>query len=172
MKKYLFIIPVIFLLLTDACQKGEINSLNTPVVGGIITDPSRSDLFNLVTGAESGMRNNFAAYLDGTGIMGREIYRFSGSEPRYTTDLLGGGSKQLDNNTFYIVNPWGSRYQVIRQSVDHLNEIRAAAEREEAARVAAASVARPAVPAGQGAGDQGMRTGGQGAEEKKNLEKK
>ena len=115
MKKYLFIIPVIFLLLTDACQKGEINSLNTPVVGGIITDPSRSDLFNLVTGAESGMRNNFAAYLDGTGIMGREIYRFSGSEPRYTTDLLGGGSKQLDNNTFYIVNPWGSRYQVIRQ---------------------------------------------------------
>ena len=28
-------------------------------------------------------------------------------------------------------------YQVIRQSVDHLNEIRAAAEREEIARVAA-----------------------------------
>jgi starch-binding outer membrane protein, SusD/RagB family len=111
MNKYLFLVLIIF----SACQKGEINSLNTPVVTGISKNPTRSDLFNLVTGAESGMRNNMAAYLDGTGMIGREIYRFSGSEPRYTTDILGGGTKILDNNTFYIVNPWGSRYQVIRQ---------------------------------------------------------
>lgn len=56
-------------------------------------------------------------------------------------------------------------YQVIRQSVDHLNEIRAVAEREEAARVA--SMARPA-----GSGGEGGRPGGQGPEEKKNLDKK
>ncbi|SEW35565.1 RagB/SusD family nutrient uptake outer membrane protein [Chitinophaga arvensicola] len=116
MKKYLPIIVFVFLLLAlHACQKGEINSLNTPVVSEITKNPSKSDLFNLVTGAESGMRNNFAAYLDGTGIIGREIYRFSGSEPRYTTDLLGGGTKTLDNNTFYITNPWASRYQVARE---------------------------------------------------------
>ncbi|WP_436484284.1 RagB/SusD family nutrient uptake outer membrane protein [Chitinophaga sp. ARDCPP14] len=116
MKKYLSITAIAFLLLVmNACQKGEINSLNTPVVSGITTDPSRSDLFNLVTGAESGMRNSLSAYLDGTGIIGREIYRFSGAEPRYTTDLLGGGSKQLDNNTFYLTNPWSGRYQVARQ---------------------------------------------------------
>jgi hypothetical protein len=105
----------LFLLVFSACQKGEINSLNTPVVGTIASNPTRSDLFNLVTGIESGMRNHYAAYLDGTGVIGREIYRFSGSEPRYTTDLLGGGSRQLDNNTFYLTNPWGARYQVIRQ---------------------------------------------------------
>lgn len=116
MNKYLSIIAIALLLLViNACQKGEINSLNTPVVTGITTDPSRSDLFNLVTGAESGMRNSLSAYLDGTGIIGREIYRFSGAEPRYTTDLLGGGTKVLDNNTFYITNPWSARYQVARQ---------------------------------------------------------
>lgn len=116
MKKYISIIAVFFsLLIINACQKGEINSLNTPVVDGISKDPTRSDLFNLVTGAESGMRNSFAVYLDGTGIIGREIYRFSSSEPRYTTDLLGGGLKLLDNNTFYLTNPWTSRYQVARQ---------------------------------------------------------
>ncbi|HEY8958369.1 RagB/SusD family nutrient uptake outer membrane protein [Chitinophaga sp.] len=116
MKKYLSIIAIALLLLViNACQKGEINSLNTPVVTGITTDPSKSDLFNLVTGAESGMRNSLSAYLDGTGIIGREIYRFSGAEPRYTTDLLGGGTKVLDNNTFYITNPWSARYQVARQ---------------------------------------------------------
>ncbi|SFD83404.1 RagB/SusD domain-containing protein [Chitinophaga sp. CF118] len=122
MKKYFSII--ILSLLIISCQKGEINSLNTPVVGGIITDPTRSDLFNLLTGAESGMRNNFGTYLDGTGIIGREIYRFSGAEPRFTTDLLGGGTKLLDNNTFYITNPWGSRYQVIRQCFILLDAIK------------------------------------------------
>lgn len=122
MKKYCSIIFLV--LLISACQKGKIDSLNSPVVDGIITNPSRSDLFNLLTGAESGMRNNLAAYLDGTGIIGREIYRFSGSEPRYTTDLLGGGTKLLDNNTFYIVNPWGSRYQVIRQCFILLDAIK------------------------------------------------
>ncbi|MEZ2442665.1 RagB/SusD family nutrient uptake outer membrane protein [Chitinophaga sp. RCC_12] len=128
MKKYLSITAIALLLLVmNACQKGEINSLNTPVVSGITTDPSRSDLFNLVTGAESGMRNSLSAYLDGTGIIGREIYRFSGAEPRYTTDLLGGGSKQLDNNTFYITNPWSGRYQVARQCfilLDAINNTR------------------------------------------------
>jgi hypothetical protein len=105
----------IILLSFSACQKGEINSLNTPVVDGITANPTRSDLFNLVTGTESGMRRDIAAYLDGTGVIGREIYRFSSAEPRYTTDLLGGGTKTLDNNTFYLTNPWASRYQVIRQ---------------------------------------------------------
>jgi len=114
----------IILLSFSACQKGEINSLNTPVVGGITANPTRSDLFNLVTGAESGMRNNIAAYLDGTGVIGREVYRFSGAEPRYTTDLLGGGTKRLDNNTFYITNPWASRYQVIRQCFILLDAIK------------------------------------------------
>jgi len=116
MKNYISIITAaLFMLALNACQKGEINSLNTPVVGTIISNPTRSDLFNLVTGIESGMRNNYAGYLDGTGVIGREIYRFSGSEPRYTTDLLGGGSRVLDNNTFYLTNPWASRYQVMRQ---------------------------------------------------------
>jgi hypothetical protein len=116
MKNYFSIITAaFFLLIMSACQKGEITSLNTPVVGGIINNPTRSDLFNLVTGAESGMRNHYAVYLDGIGAIGREIYRFSGSEPRYTTDILGGGSRRLDNNTFYLTNPWAARYQVARQ---------------------------------------------------------
>lgn len=116
MKNYFSIITAaVVLFLMGACQKGPIDSLNTPVVGTISGNPTRSDLFNLVTGIESGMRVNYAGYLDGVGVIGREIYRFSGSEPRYTTDLLGGGSRILDNNTFYLTNPWGSRYQVMRQ---------------------------------------------------------
>lgn len=109
------IIALCLLIMLNACQKGEINSLNTPVVGGVTGNPTRSDLFNLATGAESGMRTSINFYLDAAGIIGREVYRFSSSEPRYTTDLLGGGTKVLDNNTFYLTNPWANRYQVMRQ---------------------------------------------------------
>jgi starch-binding outer membrane protein, SusD/RagB family len=110
-----YIVAAMFLFSLNACQKGEINSLNTPVVGDIVNNPTQSDLFNLVTGAESGMRQNYGVTLEGEGVIGRETYRFSSAEPRWTTDVLGGGSNVLDNNTFYISNPWASRYQVMRQ---------------------------------------------------------
>jgi starch-binding outer membrane protein, SusD/RagB family len=125
MNKILFSIGIGCLtLFTYSCQNNEISSLNTPTVGGIISDPTRSDLFNLVTGAESGLRNNINFYLDGTGVIGREIYRFSGSEPRYTTDMLGSGNRVLDNNTFYLNNPWSARYQVMRQCYILLDAVR------------------------------------------------
>ncbi|MFB6454579.1 RagB/SusD family nutrient uptake outer membrane protein [Chitinophaga sp. Hz27] len=120
MKKHLFTIRQLLVVgtmtLCFACQKGEINSLNTPTTGDITRNPSKSDLNNLVSGAESGMRQNIAFYMDDIGIIGREIYHFSSSEPRYTTDMLGGGTKLLDNNGFYLTNPWAARYQVIRQA--------------------------------------------------------
>src|SRR4030095_13531004 len=75
---------------------------------------TRNDLNNLVTGTESGMRNNIGLYLDDVGSIGREIYRFSPAEPRYVTDLLGGGDAILTSSNFYITNPWASRYRVVK----------------------------------------------------------
>ncbi len=71
-----------------SCQK-DYGNLNSPTVESFLSDASASDLNNLVTGSESGMRTNSALYLDDVGTIGREIYRFSASEPRYVTDLLG-----------------------------------------------------------------------------------
>ncbi|HEU4552821.1 MAG TPA: RagB/SusD family nutrient uptake outer membrane protein [Chitinophaga sp.] len=104
-----------FTAMLAACQKGEIPNLNTPQVDAITRNPTKEELNNLVTGAESGMRFTLNTYYDAVGIVGREIYRFAGSEPRFTSELLGGGSSTLDNNTFYITNPWAARYRVVRQ---------------------------------------------------------
>jgi len=60
------------------------------------------------------MRNNMGLYLDDVGTIGRENYRFSPSEPRYITDLLGADSSELTNSNFYIVNTWASRYRVVK----------------------------------------------------------
>jgi hypothetical protein len=49
-------------------------------------------------------------------VVGREYYRFSTSDPRFTSDLLGKGAAILDNNTFYITNPDAARYRAIRNA--------------------------------------------------------
>ncbi|MEO7044725.1 MAG: RagB/SusD family nutrient uptake outer membrane protein, partial [Ferruginibacter sp.] len=69
---------------------------------------------NLVSGTESGMRNNLNFYLDDVSIIGREIYRLSGSEPRYVLDLLGANNATLSGSNFYIAFPWAARYRMVK----------------------------------------------------------
>lgn len=102
------------LLGLGACQKGEIPNLNTPVASQIIANGTKEQIDNLAVAMESGTRLTLNTYYDAIGLQGREIYRFSGSEPRYTTELM--GTSPLDNNTFYTTNPWASRYRVVRQA--------------------------------------------------------
>ncbi|PWT75628.1 MAG: RagB/SusD family nutrient uptake outer membrane protein [Bacteroidetes bacterium] len=110
----LYIIFLISLSFTFTACKKEYGNLNNPTVEDFLLNASRDQLNNLVIGTASGMRNNLGLYLDNVGVIGREIYRFSGAEPRYTTDLLGAGSSTLGNNNFYITNPWAARYRVVK----------------------------------------------------------
>lgn len=98
----------------NSCKIDELVDPNNPSIESIEADASVAELNNLVTGMEAGMRPAMDAYLDDCGIVGREFYHFTGSDPRFTSDLLGKGETSIDNNTFYLVNPWSSRYRVIR----------------------------------------------------------
>ncbi|MDP4247427.1 MAG: RagB/SusD family nutrient uptake outer membrane protein, partial [Bacteroidota bacterium] len=96
-----------------SCKK-DYGNLNSPTVESFLANASASELNNLVSGTESGMRFNLALYLDDVGTIGREVYRFSASEPRYVSDLLGASNAVLSNSNFYITNPWASRYRVVK----------------------------------------------------------
>src|SRR5258706_1509251 len=100
-----------FLLGFSSCKVEPINAPNNPGLGLISANPTLGEIQNLVTGIESGMRDNINFYLDDAGVIGREFYRFSTSDPRFTSDLLGKGTAVLDNNTFYITNPFAARYR-------------------------------------------------------------
>jgi len=100
-------------ILFISCQK-DYGNLNSPTVESFLSNSAASSLNNLVTGSESGMRTNMALYLDDVGTIGRENYRFSASEPRYVTDLLGADNAVLSNSNFYITNTWASRYRVVK----------------------------------------------------------
>jgi hypothetical protein len=114
---YNFLLPIVLLsLLITACKVEPIEDPNNPSASGIIQNASLSELQNLADGTESAMRDNLGNYYDDVSVIGREYYRFSTSDPRFTSDLLGKGAAVLDNNTFYITNPYAARYRAIRNA--------------------------------------------------------
>src|SRR5436189_4757375 len=114
---YRFILtPALLLLIFSSCKLEPIADPNNPGIVAISTNPTLGEIQNVVTGVESGMRDNINFYLDDCGVIGREFYRFSTSDPRFTSDLLGKGTATLDNNTFYITNPFAARYRVVKNT--------------------------------------------------------
>jgi hypothetical protein len=100
----------------SSCKVEPIADPNNPGLVTISANPTPGEIQNLVTGIESAMRDNINFYLDDAGVIGREFYRFSTSDPRFTSDLLGKGTAVLDNNTFYITNPFAARYRVVKNA--------------------------------------------------------
>ena len=116
MKKYIKINMLLFILVAfsfSSCEK-DYGNLNSPTVEDFLKNASKDQLNNLVSGTESAMRNSIGFYLDDVSIIGREIYRFSNSDPRYYTDLLGANDATLQPTGFYIVNVWASNYRVVK----------------------------------------------------------
>ncbi|MFT3933601.1 MAG: RagB/SusD family nutrient uptake outer membrane protein [Chitinophagaceae bacterium] len=116
MKKTI-IINFIFLAALSICFsscKKDYGNLNSPTVEDFLKNATKDQLNNLVSGTESGMRNVLNFYLDDIGTIGREGYRFSGSEPRYVTDLLGANAATLSSSNFYITQPWAARYRAVK----------------------------------------------------------
>jgi hypothetical protein len=104
---------ITLVVVMSSCKK-DFGNLNSPTVESFLDNATESQLNNLVTGTESGMRNSLSFYLDDVGTLGREGYRFSPSEPRYVTDLLGANDNTLTNSNFYITTPWAARYRVVK----------------------------------------------------------
>ncbi|MBB6610950.1 RagB/SusD family nutrient uptake outer membrane protein [Pontibacter sp. Tf4] len=103
-------------LVLQGCEVDNIPDPNNPTVESVLNNATVDDLNNLVVGTEAGMRNFLGTYYDNMGVIGREHYRFSSADPRFTADLLGKGSSVLDNNTFYTTNPWAGRYRVVKNT--------------------------------------------------------
>ncbi len=107
--KIVSIAAIGFVTLTS-CEIDEVGDLNGPTLENIIDNSTPGDIQDLMGGILSDMRNRLGTYFDDVGVIGREYYRFSSSDPRFTSDLLGKNRAVLDNNTFYTTAPWGARY--------------------------------------------------------------
>ncbi len=116
MKNTLTKIFILFILINglQACDVEEFSDLNNPEVDAFRDNLTRGDLQDLVGGVLYSMRVSLGTYYDDLGVIGLEYWRFSSSDPRFTADLLGKENAVLDNNTFYITNPWAARYRTVK----------------------------------------------------------
>ncbi|MGZ5134649.1 MAG: RagB/SusD family nutrient uptake outer membrane protein, partial [Flavitalea sp.] len=114
---YKFRLVIVAVCLTwSSCSVDTILDPNNPSADGIVQNASLGEIQNLVDGTESALRDNLNNYFDGVNVIGREYYRFSTSDPRFTSDLLGKASAVLDNNTFYTTNPFSARYRAVKNT--------------------------------------------------------
>ncbi|SHK96744.1 RagB/SusD domain-containing protein [Rhodothermus profundi] len=140
-----YILILMLLLFTGSCDLLSIEDRpdpNGPSLEDLLQNPTRAKLANLAIGIESASRFELGIYLIDVGMIGREYWRFSSADPRFTGDLLGKGTAVLDNNTFYITRPWGARYRVVRNAYILLEALPRAADLNEAEKKATAGFAK------------------------------
>ncbi len=107
---------VILLLLISACDITNDLDPNRPSPEGFTQNPTAQQLNLLVTGTLSQMRVDLPIYIDAVGVVGREHYRYSGSDPRFVGDLLGAGGGTLDDNAFYTTRTYTGRYASVKNT--------------------------------------------------------
>jgi len=102
-------------LLFSGCDELDFLDPNGPSLG-------QTTVQTLVSGIESGMRNDYEFYVRSMSVIGREAYYLEPSDPRYTGELLGKNGSLLDPSGFLLVRSWASRYRVIRNCNILMNE--------------------------------------------------
>lgn len=110
--KYIFGLSLCFLVFS--CDIEEIPNPNGPSIEGVQLDATKSQLQTIVTGSEDLLRQEVGFYYDVVSIIGREYYFFTGSDPRYTGEVLGKGPSTLDNAGFYGTRPYYGRYAAVK----------------------------------------------------------
>jgi len=110
--QYIFLVGLL-ILATTSCEIDDLPNPNGSSINGF-TDASRSELQTLITGTEDLLRQEIGFYYDVVSIVGREYWFFTGSDPRYTGELLGRENAELDNAGFYGTRPYFGRYQTIK----------------------------------------------------------
>ena len=107
----IIILTISFLALTSCTLDGG-ESLNGASTSSISEDLSRGELPQAISGILSDMRFGLNTQVDVQSILGREYYYFTSSDPRFEGDVVTGN---LDNQTFYTTQAWGSRYSAVKE---------------------------------------------------------
>ena len=111
-----------FAFFSTACvfDVDEVVNPNAPSVEGVLNNASKGQLQNLVTGLEDRHR----LYMTGTsnltafyGSLGREVYAYYSSDPRFTDDWLGrAGITEAYPDFFASIRHFNSPYKAIKQA--------------------------------------------------------
>jgi starch-binding outer membrane protein, SusD/RagB family len=114
--KIILLLSLATTLLWSSCNIDEIPNPNGADLEDLTSGATPSELQTIVTGIEASMGNDIGFYYDAVSIIGREYWFLTGSDPRYTGELLGREESQLDNAGFYGTRPYFGRYRTVKNA--------------------------------------------------------
>ena len=110
---YIFIATLVGL---SSCNVDEILNPNAPTVESFENGATLADLQLLGHGLEAVIRNDMQFHFWTLSILGREYFDLRGTDPRYTSELLGQNGGDLDNNGFLTTRTYFGRYRSVRNA--------------------------------------------------------
>ena len=81
-----------------SCEVDEVLNPNSPTVESFENVATLADLQLLGQGLRAVIRDDMEFHFSTLNILGREYYDLRGTDPRYTSELLGQNGGALDNN--------------------------------------------------------------------------
>lgn len=94
-----------------SCELDELENLNNPTLESFSDGASQADVQSLAVGLESVMRNDLEFHYQTVSYLAREYYDLTGTDPRYTGEILKG---PLDNNGFLTTRAYAASYRTVK----------------------------------------------------------
>jgi len=99
-----------------SCEVEEVLNPNSPTVESFENGATLADLQLLGQGLQSVIRDDMEFHFWTVSILGREYYDLRGTDPRYTSELLGQNGGSLDNNGFITTRSYFGRHRSVRNA--------------------------------------------------------
>ena len=101
----------------SSCEVDEILNPNAPTVEQFESGATLADLQLLAQGLEATIRNDVQFHFWTLNIVGREYQDLRGTDPRYTSELLGQNGGDLDAAGFLTTRTYFGRYRSVRNAI-------------------------------------------------------
>ncbi|AZJ36996.1 RagB/SusD family nutrient uptake outer membrane protein [Tenacibaculum singaporense] len=110
----------VFVPLIVGCELEELPNSNAPTIDSFAEGASQADVQSLAVGLEAIMRNDLDFHYETVSYLAREYYDLSGTDPRYTGEILKG---PLDNNGFLTTRSFAAWYRVVKAANVLINAV-------------------------------------------------
>ena len=115
MKKLIYI-AITLATFSISCDVEEVLNPNSPTLESFEDGATLADLQLLANGLQAVIREDMQFHFWTTNMVGREYYDLRGTDPRFTTELLGRNGGSLDNAGFLTTRSYFGRYRSVRNA--------------------------------------------------------
>ncbi len=114
--KNIYLILLLCVFSFSACEVEEILNPNAPTIESFESGATLADIQLIAQGLEATIRNDMQFHFWTVSIIGREYLDLRGTDPRYTSELLGQNGGELDNGGFLTTRSFLGRYKSVRNA--------------------------------------------------------